>query len=56
MYHALKCGGKSGGVRDVYRQKEGYYSRCCLSGVEWTREGPLQTPDARFGFPWTKFK
>ncbi|KAL9188543.1 hypothetical protein ACHAXT_006921 [Thalassiosira profunda] len=61
MFSQLRCGGKlSGGVRDVYREKEGYYSRSCRSknGSEstWEREGPLQTPDARFGFPWTKVK
>ncbi|KAL7538270.1 hypothetical protein ACHAXR_009528 [Thalassiosira sp. AJA248-18] len=61
MFHALSCGGKQpGGVRDVYREKEGYYSRCCFkkngSVSGWDREGPLQIPDARFGFPWTKFK
>eukprot|EP00584_Thalassiosira_punctigera_P007179 CAMPEP_0172536504 /NCGR_PEP_ID=MMETSP1067-20121228/8260_1 /TAXON_ID=265564 ORGANISM="Thalassiosira punctigera, Strain Tpunct2005C2" /NCGR_SAMPLE_ID=MMETSP1067 /ASSEMBLY_ACC=CAM_ASM_000444 /LENGTH=865 /DNA_ID=CAMNT_0013321593 /DNA_START=47 /DNA_END=2641 /DNA_ORIENTATION=- len=59
MFHTLKCGGKrSGGVRDVYREKEGYYNRSCCknSGSEsvWVREGSLQVPDARFGFPWTK--
>ena len=60
-FHALKCGGKQpSGVRDVYREKEGYYSRCCCrsNGSEWIweRKGPLQTPDTRFGYPWTKFK
>jgi hypothetical protein len=61
FFHALKCGGKQpSGVRDVYREKEGYYSRCCCrsNGSEWIweRKGPLQTPDTRFGYPWTKFK
>lgn len=61
MFHLLKCGGlQPGGVRDVYRQKEGYYTRCFkLESKEqtiWEREGPLQAPDARFGFPWTKVK
>ena len=61
MFSQLRCGGKlSGGVRDVYREKEGYYSRtyCSKNGSEstWEREGPLQAPDARFGFPWTKVK
>ena len=51
MFHALKCGGL---------QNDGYYSRCVSTSNDpdliWDREGPLQTPDARFGFPWTKFK
>ena len=60
MFHSLKCGGSQpGGVRDVYRQKEGYYSRCYKQGTQaatpvWERDGPLQVPDARYGFPWTK--
>lgn len=47
-----------GGQKDVYREKDGYYS-CCqrheISGgsVVWTREGPLLAPDERVGFPWT---
>jgi len=62
LYHTLQCGGgRTGGVRDVYREKEGYYHRCYKneddSSVSWVREaGSFQTPDARFGFPWTKFK
>jgi len=60
MYHALKCGGKQpGGVRDVYREKDGYYSRStCANNVSdiWNKEGSLNTPDARFGYPWTKYK
>mmetsp|Transcript_6444 Transcript_6444/g.12933 ORF Transcript_6444/g.12933 Transcript_6444/m.12933 type:complete len:885 (-) Transcript_6444:27-2681(-) len=62
VFHALKCGGsKLGGVKDVYRLKEGYYS-CCrapeedASDIIWTREGPLLPPDGRVGFPWTKTK
>lgn len=55
MFHALKCGGSQpGGVRDVYRQREGYYCRCFLEKDDWVRDGKLPTPDARFGFPWTK--
>lgn len=61
MFHMLQCGGKRpGGVRDVYREREGYYNRCCLiekgQTSVWDREGPLHTPDARFGFPWTAVK
>ncbi|KAL7460198.1 hypothetical protein ACHAXS_000661 [Conticribra weissflogii] len=62
LFHALKCGGsKLGGVKDVYRLKEGYYS-CCRAPEEkasetiWTREGQLLPPDGRVGFPWTKAK
>lgn len=63
MFNSIKCGGcEPGGVRDVYRQKEGYYTRCCkqrtdASNSTWERDGdgPLQLPDARYGFPWTKF-
>ena len=60
MFEALKCGGNhSGGVRDVYREKDGYYSRstCASNGSDashWNREGPLNKPDSRCGFPWTK--
>ncbi|KAL7500939.1 hypothetical protein ACHAWT_009697 [Skeletonema menzelii] len=58
MFHSLKCGGcHTGGVKDVYRQKEGYYTRCYSSNLDkstWERDGPLQEPDARYGFPWTK--
>jgi hypothetical protein len=33
LYSALKCGGaEQGGQLDVYRQKEGYYSRCLRVG------------------------
>lgn len=56
MYHALCCGGKlTGGQLDVYRQREGYYSRCTRreAGGAWEREGPLLAPDPRIGFPWT---
>ena len=61
LYNALKCGrGQTGGARDVYREKEGYYSSCCNNGDDdsavWVRDGSLHAPDARFGFPWTKFK
>lgn len=63
LFNALsKLGGKQpGGARDVYREKDGFYSRgyCKIGGSEtvWNRDGPLQTqPDARFGFPWTKVK
>jgi hypothetical protein len=57
MFHSLKCGGSQpGGVRDVYRQKEGYYSRCRKEETQWERDGELQSPDARYGFPWTKIK
>lgn len=59
FYHALKCGGSMpGGQKDVYRETDGYYSRCIAKGREngtvvWEREGPLLNPDARVGFPWT---
>ena len=60
LYHSLRCGGKEpGGQLDVYRNQEGYYSRCtCLksegSSQTWRRDGPLlMIPDARVGFPWT---
>ena len=62
FFDTLKCGGsRSGGVRDVYREKKGYYSRCYKQVKEnsdpiWIREGPIQPPDARYGFPWTKVK
>jgi len=62
MFHLLKCGGSSpAGARDVYRQQEGYYARCYKLGTEtvkpvWERDGQLQAPDARCGFPWTKVK
>ena len=57
MYSALKCGGSMpGGVKDVYRQKEGYYTRCFRQEINatWERDGVLLSPDARCGFPWTK--
>jgi hypothetical protein len=56
MYHALCCGGSApGGQLDVYRQREGYYSKCTRAeaGGAWAREGGLLTPDPRIGFPWT---
>ena len=63
MFHALECGGdKSGGVKDVYRQREGYYSRCLFdeSTSSWRRDDEydegLNTPDSRCGFPWTTRK
>ncbi|KAL7541400.1 hypothetical protein ACHAWF_006925 [Thalassiosira exigua] len=63
LFGVLKCGGNQlGGVRDVYREKSGYYRRCCLrktgSESQWKTERPIpdSVPDARFGFPWTKFK
>lgn len=62
MFNLLQCGGSQpGGVRDVYRQKDGYYSRCYKQETEaatpaWNRDGPLQVPDARYGFPWTKVR
>jgi len=62
MFHSLKCGGGSpAGVKDVYRQKEGYYTRCYKLGTDdakptWERDGLLQAPDGRCGFPWTKVK
>ena len=43
----------------MYRQKEGYYSRCIRAeGAEgtgglWEREGELLAPDNRIGYPWT---
>ena len=58
-FEALKCGGSvDGGQTDVYRQKEGYYSCCRRKRLDdgtytWERDGPLRTPDARCGFPWT---
>lgn len=59
MFRELKCGGKQlGGVRDVYRERDGYYKKCCSKkeGPQsvWVADGPSHTPDARFGFPWTK--
>jgi cytidyltransferase-like protein len=56
LFRVLADGGSvRGGQRDVYRQTEGYYSSCrrCANGSSWEREGPLQKPDARTGFPWT---
>uniref|UniRef100_A0A7S1VMA8 Uncharacterized protein n=1 Tax=Grammatophora oceanica TaxID=210454 RepID=A0A7S1VMA8_9STRA len=60
MYHALDCGGsRAGGQTDVYRSKEGYYSRCFRrldtnnGRFCWERDGQLLQPDARNGFPWT---
>jgi hypothetical protein len=65
-YHAMADGQpEDGGQSDVYRQREGYYSRCIYrhetdpskeefcSVTQWERIGPLQVPDARVGFPWT---
>ncbi|EJK48155.1 hypothetical protein THAOC_33076 [Thalassiosira oceanica] len=61
LFRALDCGSdKSGDAKDVYRQREGYYSRCVLdeSTSSWIRDddGPLNTPDSRCGFPWTARK
>lgn len=59
LFNGLKCGSSvPGGQKDVYRESEGYYSRCrkeCKekNTTKWTREGPLLIPDARVGFPWT---
>jgi hypothetical protein len=59
LFHGLKCGSTvPGGQRDVYRETEGYYSKCRKEWDEngaskWSREGPLLKPDARAGFPWT---
>eukprot|EP00521_Asterionellopsis_glacialis_P010177 CAMPEP_0195303040 /NCGR_PEP_ID=MMETSP0707-20130614/32149_1 /TAXON_ID=33640 /ORGANISM="Asterionellopsis glacialis, Strain CCMP134" /LENGTH=400 /DNA_ID=CAMNT_0040366473 /DNA_START=9 /DNA_END=1211 /DNA_ORIENTATION=+ len=59
MFHELVCGrSHSGGQRDVYREKEGYYSVCrrekhTQNGSVWRRDGSLLVPDARVGFPWT---
>lgn len=49
--------GIAGGQKDVYRASNGYYS-CCRKPpggdvYQWAREGPLLTPDARVGFPFT---
>lgn len=56
LFGALQCGGNHvGGKLDVYRQRDGYYSKCVLdtSSQTWRRAGPLQSPDFRTGFPWT---
>lgn len=54
MFDKLKCGGSHpGGKTDVYRQKDGYYSKCNKVDGSWIREGPMLAPDARTGFPWT---
>lgn len=58
MFHCIQCGGAvAGGQLDVYRQTEGYYSRCYKATSQvsqlWIRDGPLVPPDARVGFPWT---
>merc|ERR1719401_395270 len=54
-FRALKCGKEASGTKDVYREKVGYYSRCKFEPASgWTRDGPLQDPDARCGYPWTK--
>jgi hypothetical protein len=59
MFHALQCGGgHPGGKVNVYRQKDGYYSKCARAprssaNSSWVREGPLLQPDPRTGFPWT---
>ena len=56
LFHSLKCGGSyPGGKIDVYRNKLGYYSQCTLDddSVNWKRKGPMLSPDARNGFPWT---
>lgn len=59
LFHALQCGGSiTGGQKDVYREREGYYSKCRKEcgqdgSMSWIRDGPLVTPDARVGFPWT---
>ena len=59
LFHALKCGGaQKGGQKDVYRESDGYYSKCHKErgddgSIKWIREGPLLSPDARVGFPWT---
>ena len=47
-----------GGQLDVYRQRDGYYSMCRKivrddGIISWERSGPILTPDARIGFPWT---
>lgn len=59
LFGAVKCGGSfAGGQLDVYRARDGYYSRCRVQQTDgqtaaWERDGNLQAPDARVGFPWT---
>lgn len=58
LFRALACGGaQPGGQKDVYREKDGYYSSCRRvndgDSSLWRREGELLKPDARVGFPWT---
>ena len=52
MYHAFQD--ETGSFHNTYQSDPGYYSSCCLheDGL-WHREGPLLSPDARVGFPWT---
>ena len=63
FYDAMKCGGQiPGGKKDVYRNKQGYYSSCRKVEVNgemiWVRHGPVYSPlgDPRFGYPWTDSK
>ena len=54
MFGKLKCGSEqTGGWRDVYREKEGYYTHCELVDDQWIRTEELPQPDYRVGYPWT---